>query len=83
MYSDLGPESVAPEGLIRASMLQVLFTIRSERQVVEQIRYNILYRWFVDLEINDAPWHTLLATLGGEGENDDGGQRDRARCGTG
>lgn len=57
MYSDLGRESVAPERLIRASMLQVLFTIRSERQLVEQIRYNMLYRWFVGLEIDDAVWH--------------------------
>jgi transposase len=57
MYSDIGRESVAPERLIRASMLQVLFTIRSERQLVEQIRYNMLYRWFVGLEIDDAVWH--------------------------
>jgi len=57
MYSDIGRESVAPERLIRALMLQVLFTIRSERLLVEQIRYNMLYRWFVGLEIDDAVWH--------------------------
>ena len=57
MYSDIGRESVAPERLIRASLLQVLYTIRSERQLVEQIRYNMLYRWFVGLEMDDAVWH--------------------------
>lgn len=47
MYSDLGRESAAPGRLIGASMLQVLFTIRSERQLVEKICYNMLYRWFI------------------------------------
>lgn len=57
MYSDIGRESVAPERLIRASLLQVLYTIRSERQLVEQVRYNMLYRWFVGVEIDDVIWH--------------------------
>lgn len=57
VYADEGRTSVAPERLIRASLLQVLFTIRSERQLVEQIRYNLLYRWFVGLEMEDAVWH--------------------------
>ncbi|MDQ1363746.1 MAG: hypothetical protein QG652_1608 [Pseudomonadota bacterium] len=57
LYADEGRESVAPERLIRASLLQVLYTIRSERQLVEQIRYNMLYRWFVGLEIEDNVWH--------------------------
>lgn len=57
LYADEGRTSVAPERLIRASLLQVLFTIRSERQLVEHIRFNMLYRWFVGLEMDDAVWH--------------------------
>jgi transposase len=57
LYADEGRESVAPERLIRASLLQVLYTIRSERQLVEQIRYNLLYRWFVGLESEDRVRH--------------------------
>jgi transposase len=57
IYADLGKASVAPERLIRASLLQVLYTIRSERQLVEQIQYNMLYRWFVGLEIDSKVWH--------------------------
>ena len=57
IYADLGKASVAPERLMRASLLQVLYTIRSERQLVEQIHYNMLYRWFVGLEIDDPVWH--------------------------
>lgn len=56
MYSDIGKASIAPERLIRASLLQVLYTIRSERQLVEHIQYNLLYRWFVGLEMEDAVW---------------------------
>jgi transposase len=56
MYSELGKASIAPERLIRASLLQVLYTIRSERQLVEHIHYNMLYRWFVGLELDDPVW---------------------------
>jgi transposase len=48
-----GRPSIAPEKLIRAMLLQVLSSIRSERQLVEQISYNLLYRWFVGLSIED------------------------------
>ena len=47
IYSDYGRESIPPERLIRAQLLQALYSIRSERQLVEQINYNLLYRWFV------------------------------------
>jgi transposase len=57
LYADEGRMSIAPERLIRASLLQVLFTIRSERQLVEHIRFNMLYRWFVGLEMDDTVWH--------------------------
>lgn len=52
-----GCPSIAPEKLMRAMLLQVLYSIRSERQLVEQIHYNLLFRWFVGLSINDAVWN--------------------------
>ena len=57
LYADLRKASVAPEQLIRASLLQVLYTIRSERQLVEQIQYNLLFCWFVGPEMDDRAWH--------------------------
>ena len=56
LYSSFGRESIPPEKLLRALMLQVLFGIRSERQLVEQLRYNMLYRWFVGLPLHEQPW---------------------------
>jgi transposase len=56
LYSACGRESIPPEKLLRALLLQVLFGIRSERQIVEQLRYNMLYRWFVGLPLHEAPW---------------------------
>jgi len=52
-----GRPSIAPEELMRAMLLQVLFSIRSEQQLVEQINYNLLFRWFVGLSIDDAMWN--------------------------
>lgn len=56
MYSHTGRPSVPPEKLIRALLLQVLYSIRSERQLMEQLDYNLLYRWFVGLNLDDAVW---------------------------
>lgn len=56
IYSEFGRESIPPERLLRALLLQVLYSIRSERQLVEQIQYNLLYRWFVGLTIDDVVW---------------------------
>jgi transposase len=56
LYSERGRPSIAPERLLRAQLLMVLYSIRSERQLMEQIRFNILYRWFVGLEMDDAVW---------------------------
>jgi len=56
LYSTYGKPSVPPERLLRASFLQVLYTLRSERQLCEHINYNMLYRWFVGLELEDAMW---------------------------
>lgn len=49
-----GRLSIAPEKLMRAMLLQVLYSIRSERRLVEQISYNLLFRWFVDVSIEDV-----------------------------
>jgi transposase len=56
MYSTTGRPSIAPERLIRASLIQALYSIRSERQLVEQLNYNLLFRWFVGLSIDDPVW---------------------------
>jgi transposase len=57
IYADTGRASVAPEKLMRALLLQVFYSIRSERQLVEQLHYNLLFRWFVGLAIDDAAWN--------------------------
>ena len=56
MYSEFGRESIAPERLLRALMLQALYSIRSERQICEQLGYNLLFRWFTGIGLDDAPW---------------------------
>jgi transposase len=56
LCTDFGRPSIAPERLIRASLLQILFSIRSERQLMEQMDYNLLFRWFVGLGIDDPVW---------------------------
>src|SRR5438093_10923317 len=53
MYSDIGRPSIAPEKLLRALLLQVLYTIRSERMLMEQLEYNPFFRWFLGLNIDD------------------------------
>ena len=57
LYSEMGRRSIAPEYVLRALLLQVLFSVRSERQLVEQIDYNLLFRWFVGLGMDDAMWN--------------------------
>jgi transposase len=56
LYSSTGRPSIAPERLLRATLLMVLYSIRSERQLMEQLQYNLLFRWFVGLEMDDAVW---------------------------
>ena len=51
-----GRPSIAPEKLLRAMLLQVFYSIRSERQLMEQVQYNLLYRWFIGLAMEDAVW---------------------------
>jgi transposase len=62
LYSAFGRESIPPERLLRALLLQALFTIRSERQLMEQLDYNLLFRWFVGLGIDDAVWVPTVFT---------------------
>lgn len=56
LYSVEGRPSIAPERLLRASLVQMLFSVRSERQLMEQMHYNLLFRWFVGLGIDDPVW---------------------------
>jgi len=56
LYVKFGRPSIAPEKLLRALLLQALYTIRSERQLIEQLDYNLLFRWFVGLGMDDAVW---------------------------
>lgn len=62
IYADTGRESIAPEKLVRALLLQVFYSVRSERQLMEQMRYNLLFRWFVGLAIDDDVWdHSVFS----------------------
>jgi transposase len=62
IYADHGRPSIPPEKLIRALLLQVFYSVRSERQICEQLRYNLLFRWFVGLAIDDAVWdHSVFS----------------------
>ena len=57
LYSQVGRPWIAPERLLRALLLQVFYSVRSERLLMEQLNYNLLFRWFVGLEIDDAVWN--------------------------
>lgn len=56
LYSHTGRPSVPPEQLLRATLLQIFYTVRSERMLVEQLDYNLLFRWFVGLAMDDPVW---------------------------
>src|SRR4051794_16185665 len=56
LYSTFGRPSIPPEKLLRALLLQVLYTVRSERMLMEQLEYNLLLRWFVGLNMDEAVW---------------------------
>ena len=57
-----GRPSIAPERLVRASLLQILYSVRSERQLMEQMDYNLLFRWFVGLGVDDPAWVPTVFT---------------------
>ena len=82
LYTDFGRPSIAPERLIRASLIQILFSIRSERQLMEQMQYNLLFRRFVGLGIDDPVLGATVFTknrdrLQGD-DGDPGASRSRA-----
>jgi len=62
LYAGMGRRSIAPERLLRALLLMVLYSIRSERQLMEQLEYNLLYRWFVGLEMDETVWDVTVFT---------------------
>jgi transposase len=62
MYAKTGRPSIAPEKLLRAQLLQILYTIRSERLLMEQLDYNLLFRWFVGLTMDDTVWDATVFT---------------------
>lgn len=62
LYSGMGRPSIPPEMLLRATLLQAFFSVRSERMLIEQIDDNLLFRWFVGLLMDGAVWHPTLFT---------------------
>ena len=72
IYSENGRPSIPPEKLLRALLLQAFYSVRSERQLMEQLNYNLLFRWFVGLSVDDPVWvptvfsHNRDRLLGGD-----------------
>ena len=62
MYSPIGRPSIPPEKLLRALLLQAFYTVRSERQLMEQLDYNLLFRWFVGLAMDAPIWDVTVFT---------------------
>ncbi len=62
LYSKYGRPSIPPEHLLRALLLQVLYSVRSERLLIEQLNYNILFRWFVGINMDATVWHPTTFT---------------------
>ena len=57
LYSDVGRPSIAPERLLRSLLLQIFYSVRSERMLIEQLQYNLLFRWFVGMEMDETVWN--------------------------
>jgi transposase len=62
LYAKLGRPSIAPEKLLRALLLQAFYSVRSERQLMEQLGYNLLFRWFVGLSLDTEIWDVTVFT---------------------
>ena len=62
LYARVGRPSIPPERLLRAQLLQLFYSIRSERLLMEQLDYNILFRWFVGLEMDEPIWVPTVFT---------------------
>jgi transposase len=83
LYAKTGRPSIAPEKLLRALLLQALYSVRSERLLMEHIDYNLLFRWFVGLNMDDAIWDVTVFTKNRErllppAKSDDAG--DVSQC---
>src|SRR5436305_13352198 len=62
MYSEIGRPSIAPEKLRRAQLLQMLYSVRSERLLLEEIDYSVLFRWFVGMNMDEPVWDATVFT---------------------
>src|ERR1700739_3215047 len=62
MYAELGRPSIPPEKLLRAQLLQMLYSVRSERLLMEEIDYSILFRWFVGMNLDEPVWDVTVVT---------------------
>src|SRR6185503_19745974 len=62
LYAPIGRPSIAPEKLLRAMLLQAFYSIRSERHLMERLEYDLLFRWFVGIGVDDAAWdHSVFS----------------------
>src|SRR3970282_1973538 len=61
LYAKVGRPSVPPERLLRAQLLQIFYSIRSERLLMEQLDYNLLFRWFVGMEMDEPIWNATVS----------------------
>jgi transposase len=80
LYSDLGRDSFPPEKQLRAQLLMVFYAIRSERQLMEQIDYNLMFRWFVGFSMGDKVWTTTRPGGRRQGDPGDGHGRKVGCC---
>jgi transposase len=62
MYSQMGRPSIPPEKLLRAQLLQMLYSVRSERLLMEEIDYSVLFRWFVGMNMDERVWDVTVFT---------------------
>ena len=76
LYSGLGRPSIPPEKLLRAMLLQAFYSVRSEKQLMEQLNYNLLFRWFVGLSLDAAVWDETVFTKNRRSP-DRGGHREK------
>src|SRR5258708_15482442 len=72
LYSDVGRPSIAAERLLRSLLLQIFYSVRSERMLIEQLQYNMLFRWFVGMEMDEAVWNHAVFSKNREGCLNDG-----------
>jgi transposase len=60
LYASVGRLSIAPERLLRSLLLQIFYSARSERMLIEQLQYNLLLRWFVGMEMDETVWNHAM-----------------------